>query len=450
MGIGEQGGATRAPRNAVEAAIKEMGELPVLDRTVEQVRRLADDPGATTQDIVVVLERDANLATNLIRLANAGLSHRPVRATSLHQAVTLVGRRAVGRLALEAAVCSFFERAPGSGGVARGHLHVHAVEVASCAAELARRVGIDDAEAHLAGLLHDMGKLVLPVAFGAALLDALSAETAGGPDRVVAERAALGTDHAEAGALLAAHAGLSTPVVDAICAHHGPPIEAPDAPKLTACVQVANATVALVHAQPADELLLDVALGTLGLPMSCLEEISLTALPAATAEPTGPALAEQVARLEREARTDELTGLLNRRYWSLAAREELTAREGSVLICDVDHFKRINDFHGHHTGDYVLAEIGRILGTHGVAGRLGGDEFALLVPAPRDGEQVAGDIATAVAATFEDPTMPVTLSIGVAASGAPGVEPGELLRRADGALYEAKRAGRATARCAHV
>jgi len=447
MGTGEQGGAVRAPHAAVDAAIGQIGELPVLDRTVAQVRRLADDPAATTQDIVRVLERDANLATNLIRLANQGLSRRPVRATSLHQAVTLVGRRAVGRLALEAAVCSFFERVPGSGGIARGHLHVHAVEVASCAAALARRVAIDDAEAHLAGLLHDLGKLVLPIAFGAGVLDELSAETPSGPDRVVAERARLGVDHAEAGALLAASAGLPPAVVDAIYAHHGPAAE-PAAGKLTACVQAANATVALIHAQPADELVLDGALDTLGLPMSCLEEIALTALPAATAAPTGAGLADQVARLEREARTDELTGLLNRRYWSLAAREELAARSGSVLICDVDHFKRINDFHGHHTGDYVLAEIGRILGANGVAGRLGGDEFALLVPAPLDGEQVAAQIGTAVAAAFGDPSMPVTLSIGVAASDGAGVEPGELLRRADGALYEAKRAGRATLRCA--
>src|SRR4029079_15319422 len=142
--------------------IARLGDLPVLDRTLLRVRALADDPEASTHDLVLALQADTKPAANLLRFANSALNARPVRAATLHQAVTLVGRRSVGRLALEAQMCSFFERAPGSGGAARGQLHIHAVQVGACAAELARRAGADLGAAHLAGLLHDLGKLVLP------------------------------------------------------------------------------------------------------------------------------------------------------------------------------------------------------------------------------------------------------------------------------------------------
>jgi diguanylate cyclase (GGDEF)-like protein/putative nucleotidyltransferase with HDIG domain len=431
----------------LDAGIARLGDLPVLDRTLLRVRALADDPEASTHDLVLALQADANLAANLLRFANSALNARPVRAATLHQAVTLVGRRSVGRLALEAEMCSFFERAPGGGGAARGQLHIHAVQVGACAAELARRAGADAGAAHLAGLLHDLGKLVLPAAFGEEALDAIAAVAPAGPARVQAETAALGVDHAAAGARFAAAAGLDADVVDAIAGHHGAGTGTPSA--VTRCVQAADATVALINGHAADPGLLQEALTALGLATEQLEDIAAAALPSAVAEPPAPSgLVEQVSRLEREARTDDLTDLPNRRYWSIAARRHLADHGATVLICDVDHFKRINDFHGHHTGDFVLAEIARILAGHGVAGRLGGDEFAVMTAGPEPDGAVAARILADVARAFPDPALAIGISIGSATATAPGADLSDLLRSADEALYAAKHAGRNTHRAA--
>lgn len=437
-------GAVALPR--IDQAIAELGELPVLDRSLLRVRELSDDPEASTHELVEALQSDASLAANLLRFANSAANAHPVRASSIHQAVMLIGRRSVGRLALEAQVCSFFEQAPGSGGIARGQLHVHAVQVGACAAELARRAGTDPGAAHLAGLLHDLGKLVLPAAFGAPAVDAVAATAPAGPQRPLAEREAFGADHALAGARFAASAGLPEETIQAIAAHHG---AGQDHSPVARCVQVANAMVALIGGHPADHELLTAGLADLGLTMADVDQVATTALPTAVAEAAQPSsLAEQVSRLEREARTDELTDLLNRRYWSLAARERLAARGASVLICDVDHFKRINDFHGHHTGDFVLSEIGRILSANGLAGRLGGDEFALITSEPDPAAEVAERILAAVNAAFADPALQVSVSIGSATATAPGADLSELLRLADEALYSAKGAGRGVQRAA--
>ena len=91
-------------------------------------------------------------------------------------------------------------------------------------------------------------------------------------------------------------------------------------------------------------------------------------------------LADAVGRLEAVAHTDDLTGLHNRRSWLDTVRRELDAgAEGTLLICDIDGFKAVNEAHGHRAGDLVLAEVARVLARHGVAGRLGGDEFGVWV-----------------------------------------------------------------------
>jgi diguanylate cyclase (GGDEF)-like protein/putative nucleotidyltransferase with HDIG domain len=432
-------GPVALPR--IDQAIADLGKLPVLDRSLLRVRELSDDPEASTHELVEALQADASLAANLLRFANSAANAHPVRASSIHQAVMLIGRRSVGRIALEAQVCTFFEQAPGSGGIARGQLHVHAVQVGACAAELARRARTDAGAAHLAGLLHDLGKLVLPVAFGASAVDAVAASSPAGPQRPLAEQDAFGVDHAMAGARFAASAGLPQETIDAIANHHG---AGQDHSSIARCVQVANAMVALIGGHAADHELLRAGLEDLGLTMADIEQVAAAALPTAVAEAAQPSsLAEQVSRLEREARTDELTDLLNRRYWSLAAREQLATRGASVLICDVDHFKRINDFHGHHTGDFVLSEIGRILSAGGLAGRLGGDEFALITTEPDPTAEVAERILAAVNAAFADPALQVSVSIGSSTATEPGADLSELLHRADEALYRAKGLGKA-------
>ena len=161
------------------------------------------------------------------------------------------------------------------------------------------------------------------------------------------------------------------------------------------------------------------------------------------------------ADLRRMARTDPLTGTLNRLALDEQARR-LFVQGGrapglAALMLDVDHFKAINDRHGHAGGDRVLASLAHGIGTRlrpgDVLGRVGGEEFVVLLPCT--------DLVTAVALAedlrmhvaglplyLDGQAQAVTVSIGVAVNDPADAEADALVRRADRALYEAKRAGR--------
>ena len=192
-----------AAADACSTAIDQLAGFPVLDATVQKILALCDDPDTTVADLVAQLEADASFSANLLRFANSAACAKPIRAKTIRQAVMLVGRRALRRLALEATTFRFLERAGGHGGASCGQLHVHAINVALAAAAAAQTAGVGEDTAHLGGLLHDVGRLVLPAAFGPDRCDEIAASVSSGADRVIAEREAFGIDHAQLGALLA-------------------------------------------------------------------------------------------------------------------------------------------------------------------------------------------------------------------------------------------------------
>ncbi|MBP7334568.1 ligand-binding sensor domain-containing diguanylate cyclase [Niveispirillum sp.] len=162
------------------------------------------------------------------------------------------------------------------------------------------------------------------------------------------------------------------------------------------------------------------------------------------------------ARLDMLASTDPLTGLLNRRrFLELAAAEQTRAgrhnRPLSVLLIDLDHFKRVNDAHGHRMGDAVLRTAAAVLSgavrTSDLAARFGGEELVLLLP-ETDLAGAAGMAERLRQAFASAPTLldgvevRVTASLGVAAWRGPAESLDGLLHRADQALYAAKNAGR--------
>ena len=166
------------------------------------------------------------------------------------------------------------------------------------------------------------------------------------------------------------------------------------------------------------------------------------------------------ARLTEQATRDPLTGLYNRRYLNDSLQRELDrcARDGqplSLLLVDLDHFKQINDRHGHGAGDEVLRQISALLLRHmrssDICCRYGGEEFLLVLPgvdqqaalerAELCRRQVAGQQASARPGEAGLP-FAVTLSIGVACSPDARQLPAELIERADRALYRAKAEGR--------
>jgi putative nucleotidyltransferase with HDIG domain len=422
-----------AAEASIQEAIARIGQLPVLDRALRRVRELAADPDSDTNELVAALEADPGLTANILRFANSAACARPIRAQTVRQAVTLVGRVHVGRLAVEAAVCRFFELAPGTGGASRGLLHVHASQVAAVASALAERAGADAEAAHLAGLLHDLGKLVMPLAFGEDELDAVAHEHPIGRARALLESERFGVDHAHAGAVFAREAFLEARVFNAIGAHHSTDIPSSEA----ACVQVADAAVHLLLDLRADAEVLDGALGELGMSAAVLEDVVPAALP--TLAPSVGGLAGRVAALERAATTDEITGLLTRPAWIAAVRQKLeVGRAGVVLVADVQGLRMLDERHGYAAGNVVLCELARILGRRGTAGRLGGDELALWAPiAPSEGDALAAAVQADLAAGLVERGVVVEVLLG-SAPATLGADAHAVLHAATAAVRQAR------------
>ena len=161
---------------------------------------------------------------------------------------------------------------------------------------------------------------------------------------------------------------------------------------------------------------------------------------------------EQWAALERLALTDRVTGLFNRHAGELAlerevARSRRTRTPFSLVLIDVDHFKQVNDRHGHAAGDEVLKQVSSILTStfraSDLAVRWGGDEFLVFLPdVPVGGAMVFAERARSqVEALFFGGVGAVTLSAGIV-QVRPEEDARAAIRRADAQLYEAKRSGR--------
>jgi diguanylate cyclase (GGDEF)-like protein len=167
-------------------------------------------------------------------------------------------------------------------------------------------------------------------------------------------------------------------------------------------------------------------------------------------------LVRHAQQLERLATTDDLTGLCNRRHF-LALAEDERRRQASehqplaLMLLDIDHFKSVNDRFGHDVGDAMIRHVADVCGDAvaetDILARFGGEEFVLLLP------QTTGEEAAARAEEMrrrleasplklDRAEVRVTISVGVAEAGTDMQSIGDLMKRADEALYQAKRDGR--------
>jgi diguanylate cyclase (GGDEF)-like protein len=159
-------------------------------------------------------------------------------------------------------------------------------------------------------------------------------------------------------------------------------------------------------------------------------------------------LLEQVQKM---ATTDGLTGIANRRSFDIGLERELSRATRNttpltVVLLDLDHFKQLNDTHGHQSGDEVLRMVAGALAEHcrdfDMAARYGGEEFAVIMPGCNEHEALdAAERLRRVVAGSESP-VPVTASVGVATYPINGATVDDLVKAADDALYQSKRAGR--------
>jgi diguanylate cyclase (GGDEF)-like protein len=160
--------------------------------------------------------------------------------------------------------------------------------------------------------------------------------------------------------------------------------------------------------------------------------------------------------LQKLSSTDRLTGLYNRGHWEELlkleyARHSRYGAVSSLVMCDIDHFKRVNDTFGHPAGDKVIQRVAHVMRSHirdaDIAGRYGGEEFAVLLPdTNKNGAQVFCErLRQAVEAEtvqHEGQTIQCTISLGVADLSKPTSDYKSLIEWADQALYQSKKNGR--------
>jgi diguanylate cyclase (GGDEF)-like protein len=162
-------------------------------------------------------------------------------------------------------------------------------------------------------------------------------------------------------------------------------------------------------------------------------------------------------QMSESALRDGLTKAFNKRYFAERLESEYlyAVRHDapmSLMFLDIDHFKRINDVHGHPAGDHVLVELAKLahgsLRNEDIFARYGGEEFAVISRGTDldDAKQAAERLRSAVEEhtfSYEGKTIPVTISVGVARAPCPGVaSPADFIALADETMYAAKRSGR--------
>ena len=162
------------------------------------------------------------------------------------------------------------------------------------------------------------------------------------------------------------------------------------------------------------------------------------------------------AELQKISRVDGLTGLFNRRFWEEQFEREYkrlmrSGKPASVIMLDIDHFKKINDTYGHPAGDHIIKTLARIIKTAiretDVAGRYGGEEFAIFLPETdaKHARLVAERIrklAERFVPEYEEHSITFTVSLGIADFNSSYTSHVAWLEKADNALYQAKESGR--------
>ncbi len=468
--------------------------LPTLPAVAVEVLRLTRDPDTSLKQIAKAVRSDQGLAAKALRTVNSPLYGLRQPCKTIDRALAHLGQNTVKSIVLGFSLMDSAREAPRGFGMDVYWKRV--ISSAAAARQVAALSGVcDPDEAFTGGLFQDMGMLAiamaLPDEYGALLSEAERHEAL---PRL--ERGALQFDHAEAGALLAERWGLPELTIDCVRYHHAPE----DAPAghrpVVSCVafgrllarellapaperrlsDLAARFVAWFGAAPVDMAQLVSRAAEDGAEMARLFETSAAEVADIEAIMTEAqeqlalhqmSIGRQAEQLLAETMTDGLTGVGSRKGFDRALdtmfeRAQAERAALTAIFLDFDHFKAINDTHGHAVGDAVLIELAarmaRAVGPRGNVFRYGGEEFAILAPglAPEEALALAEAVREAARrapvdlrgvegrAPGEPDEVAVTISLGVATHLPQAPAPGAraLVRAADNALYESKRAGR--------
>ena len=467
--------------------------LPSLPAAAIEVLQLCRRDDVAISEIARTISRDPALTVKILQTVNSGYYGLSHKVSSISHAMVLLGINTVKTLALSFTLVNNL-REMGSEGfdpqiIWRRSL-ISAVGARGVALSLK---DVDEEEAFLAGLLQDLGMLALLQALGNPYLKLLKASGPGFANLRALERQVLDLDHAIVGERLAAQWKLPDVLLQPIRYHESPDEFAPGAPPpMVVAVALGGLSMPPFLQAEGDEArhaLINAYL-TAARKWSHLDEKDAAHVLQFVGEhapsliqhfdlPDGPMMSSQeivtqaqeiltdltlrtqieAKQIKDRATQDSLTGLANRGEFDsqLATHFEQCRAGGQplgLIMMDVDHFKAINDAHGHQTGDRALVQMAGLLRsleiTEGCIARYGGEEFALVLPtldadaAYALAERVRSLLEAHPLERPDGPAIPITASLGLAVDGDGSTfeSPEALVGAADRALYAAKQAGR--------
>lgn len=463
------------------------------------------DEEKSFSDLEKIIMADPALTARILKIANSafyGLSH-PV--DSLQRATTLIGTKNLENIALSFVIVKNFRDAP-QGSFDIDLFWRRSISNAVAAEILSEKLGHNNSDMFISGLLQDIGVLVMFLSDPASYSQMLDDKRIKGMSVCAAEKGKFEFDHTEVGSFILKSWNLPEKVWLPIRYHHMTDSQNTSvsaqmlymADKISAMyhgTQVAQKSVEVRHflmenyqidGKQADSLidavgdkareiikLFDVDPGEMKPFSQIMQEandelarLNLSygqiVLELKNAKQNAEQLAIELKRandnLRELAYRDELTGLYNHRYFREVLDAEIERshrykRQLSLLLLDLDHFKNVNDTQGHLAGDHVLKEVSRLMSglvrRSDILARYGGEEFAILLPetAESGAKVFAQRVRRGIEQhhfSYNNQEIQVTVSIGSASmcDDQSNVTATDLISSSDQALYEAKRKGR--------
>jgi putative nucleotidyltransferase with HDIG domain len=227
-------------QDRVKRNINRIQNLPALSDVISKIIELTEDPSVSGQQVADLVGRDQAMVTAILKIVNSPFYGLNRRVSSINHAIVLLGYRTIRNIALSTSLVSTFSGPSTDGRFDRKRFWTHAVCTAAAAKLVAHRLKDTDAEeAFLAGLIHDMGRIVFSHFFRTEFSVVLDLWSKRGISLLDAEKMVLGLDHAEAGTLVARKWNFPVSVADAIGCHHDLD-RALQTSELATCVYLAN------------------------------------------------------------------------------------------------------------------------------------------------------------------------------------------------------------------
>ena len=473
--------------------ILESPQLPSLPLVALEVVELAERADVDIDLLASVLKQDPALASKILKTVNSSFYGQARTIATMNQAIVILGLNTVRALALGFSLIDGLERRSGSS-FDYDSFWQRSIRVAAAARVLTKWTpSVEAEEAYLCGLLSRLGILALSSVLGARYQEVFDSAEGGYRALIWAEQSALGINHALIGEQLADHWNLP-PGVSAAIRYLSEPDAAAEAQRdMVRVIATADSVADLFGEAPAaalqryrrqcdewfsmtgaeTELVVGATDETVG-SMSRLLDVSTDEIPSVASilsranealtrinlqvTQESVRLASENVALANDSLTDPLTGLANRRHFDqfLGEQSRIAQRYAGwvgLLMIDLDHFKVVNDRHGHPVGDLVLQAVASslrgLMRESDLVARYGGEEFVVVMPATDlDEACVVAErarivIRDAEVLSADGIAISVTASVGVASlDGKLLEEPDAVLARADTAVYLAKDGGR--------